>query len=99
MVTKEVVKLFVGFGGVEKRQAVADGADVYVEEAGLAGLLPIALSSYKADKLSETSFSSVFQQGLNELGNGKILFKDEKYRERIVQAHTDMKNTEQVFGE
>jgi phosphoserine phosphatase len=99
LVTKDVVKLFVGFGGVEPRPGIMEGADVFVGEAGLASLLPIALSSHKADKLSDTPLWDIFQQGLNELKNGKVLFKNVSYRERILQAHTGMKNIEQVFGE
>ncbi len=99
LVTKDVVKLFVGFGGVEKRPAVADGAEVFVDSKTLAGLLPIALSSHKAEKISGTALWDVFQQGLHEIENGKVLFKDDAHRERILQAHTNVKNGEQVFGE
>jgi len=99
LVTKEVVKLFVGFGGVERRPAVVDGADVFVDSKSLTGVLPIALSSYKAEKLSDSSLWDVFQQGLREIENGKVLFKDESHRERILQAHTRVKSGEQVFGE
>jgi len=99
LVTKSVVKLFVGFGGVERRPAVAEGAEVFVDSKSLAGILPIALSTYKAEKLSGSSLEEVFQQGLSEIENGKVLFKDESQRERILQAHTNVKNGEQVFGE
>ncbi len=99
LVTKSVVKLFVGFGGVERRQAVADGAEVFVDSKSLAGLLPIVLSSYRAEKLSGSALWDVFQQGMREIEDGKVLFKDQTYRERILQAHTNMKTTEQVFGE
>jgi len=99
LVTKSVVKLFVGFGGVERRPAVVDGADVFVDSKSLVGVLPIVLSSYKAEKLSGSPLWDVFQQGLREIENGKVLFKDDAYRERILQAHMDAKNIEQVFGE
>ncbi len=38
LVTKNVVKLFVGFGGVKRRPAVADGAEVFVYSKSLAGM-------------------------------------------------------------
>jgi len=98
-VTRSVVKLFVGFGGVERRSAVANGAEVFIDSPGLAGLLPIALSSHKAEKLSGSASWEVFQQGLQEIKNGKVLFKNESQRERILQAHTRVKSGEQIFGE
>jgi phosphoserine phosphatase len=98
LVTKGVVRLFVGFGGTERRRAVAEEAAVYMEGPGLAGLLPIALSSYGASKLQETMLWEVFQDGLRAIRDGQVLFKDELQRQRIIQAHTMVDGPEQVFG-
>ncbi|MCI0552479.1 MAG: HAD-IB family phosphatase [Anaerolineae bacterium] len=99
LVTKDVVRLFIGFGGVERRPGVVEGAEVFLEGPGLAGLLPITLSSYKASKLANTTLWEVFQEGLQEIENGRILFKDESYRQRILRAHKSVNNPEQNFGE
>ena len=99
LVTQDVVRLFVGFGGAERRSAVAEEATVFMEGPGLAGLLPIALSSYAASKLMDTVLWEVFQDGLRAIQNGRVIFKDQRQRQRIMQAHTSIDNLEQVFGE
>lgn len=42
--TQAHVDLFVGYGGIERRSAVEAGADVYLTEASLAGVLAIGLT-------------------------------------------------------
>lgn len=97
LVTKDVVRLFVGFGGVESRPAVKLGAEVFIESASLAGLLPVALSPYAAGKLSGP-LAHVFTDGLAEVKQGKVLFKDAAYRERVLQAHAG-EMVGKIFGE
>jgi phosphoserine phosphatase len=98
LVTRDVVRLFVGFGGVERRAAVAEEAAVVMDGPGLAGLLPLALSRYSATRLTGTASWKIFQEGLGAIESGQVLFKDDSQRQRIIQAHT-AKNLEQVFGE
>jgi len=99
LVTKEVVRLFVGFGGVERRVTVVEEAAVFIEGPGLAGLLPLALSPYAAGKLTGTPSWEIFQDGLQAIESGQVLFKDESQRQRILQAHSNVNNHAQVFGE
>jgi phosphoserine phosphatase len=99
LVTRDVVRLFIGFGGAECRQTVAEEAEVFVEGPGLAGLLPIALSSHGAAKLADTPYWKVFQDGLGAIENDEVLFKGDAQRQRILQAHNDQNNSEQIFGE
>ncbi len=97
LVTKDAVRLFVGFGGVESRPAVKNGAEVFIESPGLAGLLPVALSPHGAGKLSGR-LPQVFADGLQKVESGEVLFKDNTYRERILRAHSGLL-TEKMFGE
>ena len=99
LVTKGVVRLFVGFGGAERRAAVVEEATVFIEGPGLEGLLPLALSPYAAGKLKSTPSWEIFQDGLQAIASGQVLFKDESQRQRIIQAHNNVNNHEQVFGE
>ena len=99
LVTKDVVRLFVGFGGVERRATVVEEAAVFIEGPGLAGLLPLALSPYAAGKLTGTPSWEIFQDGLQAIESGQVLFKDESQRQRILQAHNNVNSPEQVFGE
>lgn len=97
LVTKDVVRLFVGYGGVENRPAVKDGADVFIESAGLAGLLPLALSPHGAGRLAGSPLEGTFRAGLEEIRQGRVLFKDASYRERILQTHSGA-GAGKVFG-
>lgn len=99
LVAKDVVRLFVGFGGAERRAAVVNEAAVFLEGPGLAGLLPIALSSYGVTKLAGTSLLNIFHNGLRAIESGQVLFKDDAYRQRVLYAHNGANNSKQVFGE
>lgn len=99
LVTKDVVRLFVGFGGAERRAVIVQESTIFIEGPGLAGLLPVALSPFGASKLRDTMLWQVFQEGLRAIRSGGVLFKDETLRQRILGAHANMNHLEQVFGE
>ena len=99
LVTRDVVRLFVGFGGAERRATVAEGSAVFINGPGMAGLLPLALSPYGAGKLTDTALWKFFQEGLQAINDGQVLFKDESHRQRILKAHNNVDRPEQVFGE
>ncbi|MFK7743039.1 MAG: HAD family hydrolase [Planctomycetota bacterium] len=50
--TKASVARFVGFGGVEERQAVRDGADFYTSKPSLAAILPFVLTTAERAQLA-----------------------------------------------
>jgi phosphoserine phosphatase len=87
LATREVVDLFVGFGGVARRQAVVDGADVFIEGPGLEAVLPLALSRSAGQKLVDTAFAPVVQAGCEEISRERVLFKRADYRRWVLQAH------------
>jgi len=89
LVTQKAVRLFVGFGGVERRQAVVDGAEVFLEGPGFEAVLPLALSTRAAEKIKRTSYRKVYQLGCQAIRNGTVLFREEVYRERVLLAHKD----------
>ena len=99
LVTRDVVRLFVGFGGAERRPAVVEEAAVFINGPGMAGLLPLALSPYGAGKLIDTPLWEIFQHGLQAIKDGQVLFKDQAQRQRILEAHNTLNHPEQVFGE
>ena len=99
LAAKEAVRLFVGFGGVERRAAVVEESAVFIEGPGLAGLLPLVLSPFAAGKLTGTPSWEIFQDGLQAIKSGQVLFKDEAQHQRILQAHSPVNHPEQVFGE
>lgn len=97
LATHETVDLFVGFGGVARRQAVVDGADVFIEGPGLASVLPLALSHSRAQSLTGAG-RVVLEQGCAEIEQGRVLFKDDSYRRCVLQAHSATQTVE-AFGE
>jgi phosphoserine phosphatase len=69
---RDAVKLFVGFGGVVRRERVAAEADVFIEANSLASIVPLALSSEQQKKLKNTEHEAVLQQGLDDLRQGRV---------------------------
>jgi phosphoserine phosphatase len=99
LVTKDDVRLFVGYGGAGRRQNVAEAAAVYIDGPGLAGLLPIALSAAGAAKLAGTPYVEVLQAGLREIEHGRVSFRDESHRQRVLSGHNGRHALERSFGE
>jgi phosphoserine phosphatase len=62
--TKSVVDLFVGFGGVVRREKVESGSDVYVTAPSLAPILPMAAGELGLTTLKGTPYEAVMQRGL-----------------------------------
>ncbi len=99
LAAKEAVRLFVGFGGVESRPAVREGADVFLSSPGLAAILPLALSPHGVEKLPP-SLLPVFEAGLQEIRAGSILFQNQPFYERVARAHLRLAaDSPQIFAE
>jgi phosphoserine phosphatase len=75
MEARDAVKLFVGFGGVVRRDRVATEADVFVEARGLASVVPLALSAAQAQKLCGTEHEAVLRRGLQDIEQGRVKFQ------------------------
>src|SRR5258706_1043830 len=100
LATVGTAKLFVGFGGIARRQAVADGADVFIEGPGLAPVVPLALSRSAAQFLRGTAHEAALQAGCAAIrAADQVLFKNEAYREWVLQAHAQANGIEAWFGE
>ena len=84
---------------LRRSSKVVEEAAVFIDGPGLAGLLPLALSPYAAGKLTSTPSWEIFQDGLQAIERGQVLFKDNSQRQRILQAHNTVNNLKQVFGE
>lgn len=87
LATRDTVSLFAGFGGIARRQAVVDGADVFVEGPGLAAILPLALSRSAGRKLKDSAFDPILEAGCHDIECERVLFKNAAYRNWVLQAH------------
>lgn len=85
---RDAVRLFVGFGGVARRARVAESSEVFIEDAGLASVLPLSLSPARAARLTKTPHADVFSKGLRSIADGKVAFRDPAMRERLLAAHS-----------
>jgi|GEM_PF-282823 len=98
LATRGTAALFTGFGGIARRQAVVDGADVFIEGPGLAAVLPLALSRTSGQRLWNTPFEVLLQAGCREIVEERVLFKSLAYRHWVLQAHAHLDGDER-FGE
>ena len=64
LATRPVVDLFVGFGGVVKREKVVNGSDVFVSVNSLAPILPLAAGPAGYARLANTPYEALFDKGL-----------------------------------
>lgn len=72
---RDEVKLFVGFGGVARRERVAAEADVYIQAKRLSAIVPLALSAKDADQLIGTEHEGVLRRGLEDIEHDLVKFK------------------------
>jgi phosphoserine phosphatase len=77
---RDVVKLFVGFGGVVTREQVAREAEVFVEARRLAAIVPLALAGNQIKKLKGTEHEAVLKRGLDDIEQGRVKFRDKMIR-------------------
>lgn len=83
MEARQSVKLFVGFGGVVRRERVAEEADVFIESPGLEAVVPLALAEGRAKRLRGTEHEKVFQEGIDVLQQGLVKFRNQTLKRQV----------------
>jgi phosphoserine phosphatase len=76
----DAVKLFVGFGGVVKRDRVAAEADVYISANSLAPIVPLALSADNAAQLHGGEHAPVLDRGRELIAQQQVDFHSKPMR-------------------
>ena len=71
---RDAVRLFVGFGGVVKRDRVAAEAAVYIAANSLAPIVPLALSAEDAAQLYQSDQAAVLHHGLQLIEQHQVYF-------------------------
>jgi phosphoserine phosphatase len=64
LATRDVVDLFVGYGGVVARDKVRQESDMFIMSASLAPVLPIVAGAYGYQKVVGTEHQAIFEKGL-----------------------------------
>jgi phosphoserine phosphatase len=64
LATRDVVDLFVGFGGVVSRDKVREQSEAFIHSASLAPILPIITGPAGYSQLKGTPFEGLYEKGL-----------------------------------
>ena len=70
--TAGIVSRFVGYGGANFREHIANLCDFYIGSPSLLPLLPLALTKKESTQLSET-LRPIYEEGLQYMTTGKVL--------------------------
>ena len=91
LATKRLVDLFVGYGGVTAREAVKEGAELFLRSPSLAAVLPLAGGRRAFAAVQGSGHEAVFRKGIR-LGMDErcTLFQDESLRQRFMREFEDM---------
>ena len=82
------VDLFVGFGGVVKRENVYEQAPAYLHSKSLAPLLPLASSPAGLARLrsEKTPYTNLVETTLKSIQHGELTFQDEQLKRKFQDA-------------
>ncbi|TVR22168.1 MAG: haloacid dehalogenase [Anaerolineaceae bacterium] len=95
LATRDVVDLFVGFGGVVARQNVIDGSDVFIHTASIAPLLPIAAGKRGYKRVIGTPHQAIFDKGI-ALAHGDGVSMRTDLRQAFTEAFTHYDDSSQI---
>jgi phosphoserine phosphatase len=87
LLASDSVDLFVGYGGVVVRDAVAEAAPVFVRSASLAPVLALAAGPESLKMLEGSSFTGLVTRARAMITEGAITFRDEQLNQRFKQAY------------
>jgi phosphoserine phosphatase len=83
----QAVDLFVGFGGVAKRERVLTQAPVFVHSRSLAPLLILAAGPAARRWLDTAAQETVFNKGLDLIvTTGAVTFTNERFKQKFDKA-------------
>jgi phosphoserine phosphatase len=86
LLASKAVNLFVGYGGIEKRERVFAEAPIFIATQSLAPLLAVAAGPAAIRQTKNSSHEPVFQKGLDLIKEGAITFNDERLKTKFTQA-------------
>lgn len=80
------VDLFIGFGGVVRRDQVAAEAAVFIDFPSLAPVLPIAAGPGGRQRLHTAAAQGTFAAGADLIAHGRVSFRDPSKKEQLMAA-------------
>lgn len=88
LATRDMVDLFVGYGGVVARDKVKNESDIFIASLSLAPVLPIASGASGYAKIKGTQYEALFAKGIKLALANDVLFKDDEQRNIFKAAFT-----------
>jgi phosphoserine phosphatase len=86
----DAVDLFIGFGGVVRRERVADESPVFINARSLTPILPLAAGPAGYRRCLGTPYAELFKQGLASIAHGEVTFRQDGRREAFLAAFDPM---------
>jgi hypothetical protein len=90
LATRDVVDLFVGYGGVVSRDNVKRDAEVFIESVSLAPVLPLAAGPAGYAKVRGTHYQALFEKGIDLVRASDVIFHDDAQRYTFEKAFTNL---------
>lgn len=91
LATKDLVDLFVGYGGVVARDRVAAEADIFIACASLSAILPIACGRQGWHRLRGSELEAVYRKGIGLACNqNAVRFRQSQQREAFIREFEDI---------
>lgn len=81
LATRDVVDLFVGYGGVVSRDNVKNESEIFVNTVSLASILPLAAGSVGYEKIRGTEHEEIFKKGIKLVASEQVLFQNDEQRD------------------
>lgn len=87
LLAEDAVDLFVGFGGVVRRERIMESAPCYIQTPSLAPALALAAGPAMLATLPEGPLRQTGELSLELIESGAITFQDERLRTKFEQAY------------
>ena len=91
LATKELVDLFVGYGGVVTRTTVETGSDVFIRSTSLAAILPIAAGRAGWQAVRGSNHQAIFRKGIRlAIDRKSVIFRQEPQVDQLNRDFEDL---------
>lgn len=86
LATRNVVDLFVGFGGVVAREKVLNESDIFLHSESIAPILPVAAGPSGYERVIGTPHQAVFEKGIKLAMENELTFRREDLKSTFAKA-------------
>lgn len=87
LLARHAVDLFVGFGGVVRRERVLAEAPVFIHSASVAPLLMLAAGPAACRQMRNTAYAELGTRAFDLIATGAVTFQDERLKSKFAEAH------------